>query len=1049
MAGNAFTGYQCWNEKRISVVINKEAVSVDQATFMATHMPFSSITYLESPRQITDTSEANLLTELCTRAGDNQHTFAVIQGIPGTGKSHLIRWLRGRYAVVNQETGNNDVVLLIERASSSLRNTLLQIIQSGVFDEALFSDQIERLKSATAQLSQEGLADTVLNNLQVALGEVKLRESEQPSRRIQHGVEKFLLDYFIREELKKKGKPIDRIVRFLSGQDRTGLSNDEVPTFQADDFNFDVSFLHRIKNQQDGYLEAKDLADSLRLKPELRAELATYLNHLLTFAVGRTIALSADELKQMFYDLRRELRRQGHQLALFIEDIAVFTGLDAGLVDVMVTQHTGESNREFCRLLSVVGITDSYYNDRLPDNIKQRVTHRLTLNTSQSGQLVSHLLTDVDAVADLAARYLNAIRLGQGELDAWQRRGALPDRLPNKCASCDFRSTCYAAFGYVNISESGKDEALQVGLYPFNRQALWTMYSRIDASKTLRTPRTLLNNVLGYVLQSHGPKISQRQFPPIARELGSDFEPPTLVKPAQRTLIKRHSNSVNVADRVETLILFWGDRTVDTTVGTDGQQLVSGLCKNVFEAFGLPFIAGEDVPLPRRPLPQPEPLPPKPKPENPLAQDIERWRTGSQLRNYEKLAKELAELASNFIDWDAHGIPASLVDERLKQARFVIEGQAGKMARRYHLEFKRSDELALVLHALADLQESAQDLEQSKLGSHLATISSWMREQEPRIVEFVRQPNAGGDSPLSFVELLLQDNLLIACLSNGLKQDRTAPQDMFFESVEALKQDPPAPWSDLIISAQETHSAVWVRTMKRIERNANQCRHEFFPTFNCAQGRSTELRFIDAARVLSLLEEFTEKDWELVDIDIEPDGELWTTAVETYQALRQSFPQALTSDRAQIQDYQQRLGSLVSENSPEEVLLAISEFLKDLRQNQIGYSFEEKTALDAAMFERCLASLHSVPAEGKTVQLALWLSGSGQLVRDTKECLDYLDSFDQLVTSQEKQLAQKMQDLKSRSGGTPLGQRVEEEYEESRKLLDQILELANPKEKTQ
>jgi hypothetical protein len=1061
MADQDFECYQCWDQKRISVVINKEAVSVDRATFMATHAPMNSIAYLNAPRQIKDTSEAKLLEELRSRAEDDLHTFCVIQGIPGTGKSHLIRWLKERYAALNQETGGSDVILLIERANSSLRSTLLQIIQSDVFDSSMFSDQLDRLKSATDQLSKRGLADTILNNLQVATNEVVLKESEQPSSRIRRNIEKFLLDYVIREELKEEGGPIERIVRFLAGQDRTALSDDEMPTFQASDFGFQIDFLRKIKNQQDGYLEAKKLAESLNLKPELREELATYLNRLLSFAIGLTTALSADELKQMFNDLRRELRQQGRQLALFIEDIAVFTGLDAGLVDVLATQHTGEGNREFCRLLSMVGITDGYYTDHFPDNMKQRITHRLTLNTSNQGQLESHLLTQPHAVADLAARYLNAIRLSQDELEAWQLRGAQPDRLPSRCYSCTFRPTCHAAFGYAEIANATEDGALRIGLYPFNQRALWTMYSRIDTSKNSRTPRTLLNNVIEYVLQSHGRQISQGQFPPMSRDLGSDFSPPTLEKPAQRSIITGQSGSPDAANRIETLSLFWGNRTVDATVDTDGQQLVGGLRKEVFDAFGLPFIDGDGVVTPAPPVAPPKPTTPpptptpvtqpaaQPQPEDPLTTDIERWRTGSKLQNYEKLVDRLFEFAGSFIDWETYHIPASLVEDRLKRAKFVIEDQAGRSRRSHRLEFKRSDELALVLHALSDLHGDVQTLEPSKLGSHITTLSSWMRGQEPRIVQFVRQPGTESGSSLSLCEALVQNNLLMACLGDELEPDSSTPQDLFFELVEASPIARSASWGELIESAPKTHSSVWVRSMKNIERNVDQLRRELFPSFNCAQGRSKDLRFLDAATALDLLDGFTEQNWKLEAIDINPDGDLWTSVTDTYKVLQQYFVQALKYDLQQLQDYLQRLRNIIGEDSAEDVLRAISDLLENLRQNQIGYSFEENTDLTATRLEECLTSLQGIPVEGETMKLALWLSGAGQLMRDTKEYLDYLERFHRVADAIEKQLTKKIQDLRSSSGGVPIDQKVENQYQGIRQSLAHILELSTSKEKAQ
>jgi len=91
--------------------------------------------------------------------------------------------------------------------------------------------------------------------------------------------------------------------------------------------------------------------------------------------------------------LRRQLRIEGRELALFIEDITALTGIDEGLIEALINDHRGEGGGGLCRLTSITGVTDTFYSDRLPDNIKQRVTHRLTLNAGQ-GRQESDLLRD-------------------------------------------------------------------------------------------------------------------------------------------------------------------------------------------------------------------------------------------------------------------------------------------------------------------------------------------------------------------------------------------------------------------------------------------------------------------------------------------------------------------------------------------------------------------------------------------------------------------------------------------------------------------------------
>src|SRR5207248_3446476 len=81
-----------------------------------------------------------------------------------------------------------------------------------------------------------------------------------------------------------------------------------------------------------------------------------------------------------------------------------------------------------------------------------------------------------------------------------------------------------------------------------------------------------------------------REFPPPARDLGSDFKAPPLMKLSHRSIIDMQGGKDT--KRIESLVLFWGTRTVDAT-GNGQYHLVGGLSEEVFRAFGIPFIEGE------------------------------------------------------------------------------------------------------------------------------------------------------------------------------------------------------------------------------------------------------------------------------------------------------------------------------------------------------------------------------------------------------------------------------------------------------------------------
>jgi hypothetical protein len=947
----------------------------------------------------------------------------------------------------------------------------MQIIESQAFEGSVFAEQVNRLKNAANQISQGGLADTILNSFQVAAGEDLLREHERPPGRIRSNINEFLLDITVRERLKEKGGPIDRIARFLS-DGRTGAPRGQLPTFESSDFDFSMAFVERTKREQDGYRRAKNLVESLYLKPELREQLATYLNRLLTFAISNATSLSADELKEMFYDLRRELRRQGRSLALFVEDIAVFSGLDAGLVDVLATQHTGEGNRELCRMLSVVGITDAYYRDRFPDNIKQRVTHHLTLNKPASGTRESHLLSSEDAVVDLAARYLNAMRLDQTTLDEWLREGARPEAMPVRCIECLYTSTCHAAFDSVDIGDPEDGHPRSIGLYPFNARALKSMYAAIDTTKTSRTPRTLLTSVLEYVLQSHGEKVSQGQFPPEAHALGNDFEPPMLANPAQLRLIDHQARAPAQAKRVESLIRFWGNRTIDVTLDTNGEKLVGGLRREVFEAFGLPFISGEEqsppplqpntpppIQEPERPAqpperrPQPINLGPvsRPKPEtNLLTRDIDRWRAHENLlENYDIFAKLLANLAEDFIDWQAYGVPSALIEERLKQARFAIEDQAGRVVSTHHLYLKRSDELVELLYVLADLDKNGSNLTQKKWGSHLVTLSSWFRKHEERIVEFVRQPVMGVSTSMDVAELLPPVNSLIAYLDNRLDPKDEAPENLYLKLVEMSVQAPNRAWEASVEASRGTRTQIWSRAMLGVARYVDVCRDMLFPTYNLEQGRSTTLRFIDAARMLRSIENWKAQDWILEELEFEVEGDLWRNTTEAYRSLRKSFLDTIDQEKRQIYSYRVHLEELIGEDSPTGVIEAMSDLLEALRRQQISYRFHEDPEVDVTMLDRCLSELSTLPKGSQTVPLALWLSNASQLIKETQRCLEYLDEFADLMEQKERWVSSKITRLSQQEEAKLSDQDVEQTYADVRALLAGILERSGGEDSTQ
>ncbi|MCL4868799.1 MAG: hypothetical protein KJ063_07520 [Anaerolineae bacterium] len=1060
MSTTPFTRYVCWDKQPLSKVINKEAVSVDRAVFLATHAPFNNITYLKSPRQIKDTSETQLLEELLRRSVNDEHTFVVMQGMPGAGKSHLIRWLKERYTAESQEAHLNDVVLLIERANSSLRETLSQIVRSDLFDAERFANQIKKLESATQQLSDESLADTILNNLQVATREVNV----PAPRRIAGKVDKFLLDHFIRQELKQDGAAIERIRLFLSGKSvPTGLSENEHPKFNADDFDFSVGLLRSIRDEG-GHRDAKELAETLHHSSEKRQELADYLNQLLSFAIERTTALSANDLKQMFYDLRRELKQQGKNLALFIEDISVFTGLDAGLVDVLVTQHTGEGGRDYCRLTSVVGLTDAHYRDNFPANIKERVDLHLTLNVGD-GQKEALLLKGEEAVAELAARYLNALRLPSEQVEEWVNSGARPSELPNACGSCLHRPVCHAAFG---ASPLYKEDSF-AGLYPFNQQVLWALYQGLDTTKVAKTPRTFLWSILEYILRSHGDKVQEGQFPPPARELANDVRPPTLRQDAQRRTITTQAKSTAVADRIESLVLFWGDRTVNRHV-EGGQTAVGNLSGPVFRAFNLPFIEGDVTAAPTHKVPTPvQPatiaspavstgaIHPttatsvKPQPTvieqpviDPMINDIQEWRRGAELVRYNDLSKWLANFVKEFIDWEAHNVSLTLVDSRVTGGRFVIEGQKGR-AQGDYLLFKRSDDLAFMLQALTALNQRANSLNQAELGGHLITLSNWMEKEEARIVAFVQRPLTNLESPRPLLELLVRANLFISCLGEEYTASQNSPRELYLRLMRIA--DKRNSWQTVMNRSPYPRSQEWRDLVRGLQSIEADCREQLNILVNRRQGGSRQITFIDAASILDIISTTKKEGWDIPQLDLQEvakiDNKVWKPVAMAYSKLQSNFGPTTQAEKQHVKAISGKLLDYLGGATPSEAFKAIEKLLQSFRDNSISVS-TSRFAMNESLTPRKLAnrldSLQGILNSESPEALILSLSGSGELLQESVAYVDYFERFVKVVGEEETKLSERVASLQRESQGDDLYEQMLDKYDALNQLLNSIIQ---------
>jgi len=1043
MSYSVFESYQCWHDERINQVINKEAISIDLPNFLATHTPFTKLHYLKTEVEVGPT-EGDLLGILKSYSTQNKHALLVVQGVQGAGKSHLIRWLKESYLTFSRKTLPGEEVLLIERAQSNLRGTLQKIIESGVFDEQIMQDYSKKLRQAVSKLSGATLKDDMLDELRNAANQFELPLEQQPPRFVKSRVVSFLQDEKIREFLQQPTGPLDRIIRAIASSQRLGLTENEKGGFVEKDFHFSIAFLNTMR-QQGGYKPTQELVDRLRLDEETREDLALYFNRLLGEAIQKITQLSASDLTNMFFDLRRELKQQNKTLTLFIEDITAFTGVDAGIMEVLIKQHTGGDgdNQEYCRLISIIGVTDGYYTNQMADNIKDRLTFHLTLNTN-AANTDSALLQEPTDRAGLAARYLNAMRLTEPQLQDWVDAGANPEKLPNACTDCKFRETCHPAFGAVRAElDNGSSDPL--GLYPFNAASLENMYGAIE--RAAHTPRSLLDSVLQYVLQNHTLKIRRGEFPPPPNEVGSAFKAPALNKPSQQRLILNQTSPA-ISKRLEALVLFWGNRTVDRIEIKD-QVLVGGLSEPVFKAFNLPFIEGERLSVKPAGLPPKgpvsPPLPPKPvepKRVGKYEDDIAQWQRGGQLQYYEDLAKWLYNAINSFLDWESHGISPSQLEQRFGGPGAIsIEGQVGRTNPK-DLYLARSDELAQVLYALPGLNER-QVLEASTYGANIVTVSSWLRRQEGRVVEFVRQPSSDQSEALPLAQLLLMDCVLLEWLQGNLSPKKyTSEVALWKQLFSSCTKSKVEDWQKSIDTQIKVRPSEWSKLMSGLKAsNVHECRTELLKLLNRAQGNSSGIKFLDVAIALDGLKTWKQSDWHLPNLPAFGRTEVraWDTGGRVYTAFQTYWLTVLEASREQVQTYQSKLHEYTVDNSPLAVFEAIGALLKSLQQNKRPYSFVVDANLNANGLSKLEKDLSQLINEADRIGWLLRLSNSYSTLENGRNYQNYFEAFIKLALQEKGQAQKKLTQLETENQTTQAQAQAEADYTRLIEMLNSLV----------
>ncbi|UKJ75445.1 hypothetical protein [Azospirillum brasilense] len=569
-----------------------EALEGDDAIFLATHTKILDFSILGSNGgDIREASEQGLLAALSdpTRA----HAFCAVQGEPGSGKSHLIRWL-----YINWPKGR-DLPILLQRSDGSLEGALRQL---QLRLPAEFRHLFDRIGGQRQRLTQKGRA----NVFHVTLAALLQNESDPPLEDHEWCKRWNPAALLFPEKVQSRWKAPERLLKLVSGE---GERNSESARFTVFDIEelvdalddeplkqpakslwsvlFDEAY-DVIKPQRDEGRSAEDIArDCAESLPQTIA-LMDALNRRRNDAIRNLIGVSAEALKDLFREVRCALAGK-NRLVLLLEDITSWEGLDDSLIDVLVTNAATRqaasdgpvSNADLCELISVVGLTPEYYRT-LAGNYRQRITHEVRLGEGEHGLQDVVTVRDPERRLAFVSRYLAATRASQNQLKAWREDFRHnPDMPPpNACATCPVQDGCFAAF----------DEVGGVGLYPFTKRAIDGFFDALkedDGGMTWKTPRGLIQAVLSPTL-NHPEVIAHGGYPGAQIERSTFTEQSRYLSSAVQNIIERYADTPAEQARLRRTLTFWGARGRPETLSReDGVLEFHGIPQPVFDAFQL------------------------------------------------------------------------------------------------------------------------------------------------------------------------------------------------------------------------------------------------------------------------------------------------------------------------------------------------------------------------------------------------------------------------------------------------------------------------------
>jgi hypothetical protein len=813
----------CWIASNVGKAIQNTANLTHEGRnyFLASHAPISRIVDERTKQVLGEAQYFDLVFKSAHR-----NVQAIIYGEPGTGKSHLIHWLKLRCEeVIASDLQLRDIeCILIERRNGSFKDALEQIVeQLG----SPFAAYLEKIHVAIRQISSETARKSLAQEFRLELSSRRADRDLPPLPvDLKYLSECFVApgfgDWLTRDE-GAIAKLLSRLTEASSVEDRQAM-----PEFSAADF------LPSGKNQQQNPPIVRELIDQFAEDQDLCQEASKIANQVARDAVLAMTGLSASDLQTVFFDIRRELARQGKRLVLLIEDVSVYASLDRELVMAFEPQ----SREGLCDLKVVFGMTGPGMEAimALPDNQKQRITYIHSLS-----RLETRWGDDQNELSRFIARYLNTIRLEERkvqELAASRSDGS--DVSVSACDTCPFGITaeCHERFGAVEFSPGTK-----VGLFPFTEVAASRFFEvqRLRGQASIsQTPRSLLTQLVFHGLAK--PDAIPSTFPPLSIPI------PATALPYWTAFEQQYCGNwpPDERKRAQRLASVW----LDASSAADAAQKLEPI-RGPFRFPTFSRVVTKSVATLK---PSPPAVDQPQVTEAPVASpillqqlaNIEEWIAGKALVQDTVPRDLLISLLKRSISWqDVRGLPPKERQRLLTKDIIQIEDQR-VAARGAIVRFPRTDDTANLLRALIQFEYAGMKSWEFEGGERYKRIvASWVRHNREDVIAALTPKVPDLELPL---ELACQYVAFLFMAS----QRKRMPSDRPAELIAAV-------FGKLEVNSVKRISPVGQQIFGKIALAHQSLRDWLASELSSPQGDAVASVFIDPRPILKYFRDFSEQ----------------------------------------------------------------------------------------------------------------------------------------------------------------------------------------------